>query len=378
MAMIRIDTTSGRRALKPRRDPYWHKITEGRYVGFRRSERGGTWIARLWDKDANRQRFSALEVHHLWDSKDAFQDAFSKALDWYAQAERVEDHQYTVADAFDEYIDHLRVNNSEASARGNEARLRKHVPEKLRKTQLTRLKTVQVKRWHQSLVRLSDDAEDVRKSKDTANRTLTTFRAALNLAFRSGLVATDREWRRVQPFKNVGMARKLFLTDEQVKRLLEHTTGGLHNLIRAGVLTGARYGELANAKVSDVDGGTLYLTGKTGPRDCYLSDEAAAFFKALTRNRLPNAWLLVKDNGDPWGKWHHIRLIRRVVRAAMLPRDAVFYSLRHYHISKALIAGVPAQVLAENVGTSVKMLESHYAKFLEADRRSALNKIVLG
>jgi len=220
----------------------------------------------------------------------------------------------------------------------------------------------------------------MRKSKDGANKLLGALRAALNLAFRSGLVATDMEWRRVQPFKGVSASRKLFLTDKQIKRLLDNTNGGLHNLIHAAVLTGARYGELAAATVADLDParGTLYLSGKTGERYCFLSDTAIRFFESLARDRLPAAWLLVKDTGSPWGKWHQNRPVKEAVQNAKLPRDTVFYSLRHYHISKALIAGVPAQVIAENCGTSIKMIEQHYGKFLEVDRRGLLNRVELG
>jgi hypothetical protein len=43
----------------------------------------------------------------------------------------------------------------------------------------------------------------------------------------------------------------------------------------------------------------------------------------------------------------------------------------------ALLAGVPIQVVAENCGTSVRMLEKHYGKFLSTDRREMFNKVGL-
>jgi len=52
---------------------------------------------------------------------------------------------------------------------------------------------------------------------------------------------------------NVASSRKLFLTDKQVKALLGNTEGGFRRLVKAGVLTGARYGELARVKVKDFD-----------------------------------------------------------------------------------------------------------------------------
>ena len=106
--------------------------------------------------------------------------------------------------------------------------------------ELAKLTTPQLKRWRDSRVRVSDDSEDVRKSKDSANRILSQAKAAFNLAFRHGLVASDNPWRRVSAFEGVGEARKLFLTDEQVARLFKMPDGAFHLLVKTAVLTGAR------------------------------------------------------------------------------------------------------------------------------------------
>jgi integrase len=373
-----IDSPTKRNKLIPRREPYWQKITAGQYLGFRRTRTGGAWVARV--RVEGQQRYQALEVVDAWDNKDAYDNAHSKAFEWFTTAATVEDHHYRVKDAVADYVEHLRVNNSEASAKDAESRMDNHLTDKLKDCQLTNLKTVQIKRWHQDLVRVSDDEEDVRKSKDGANKLLTKLKAALNLAFNNGLVATDREWRRVKPFKDVGGVRILFLTDKQVQRLLEHADGAFKNILEAAKLTGARYGELASVRVADLDTkhGTLLLDGKTGERLCYLSDEALAWFKQQAKAKLPKALLLPKDDGTEWGKSHQARPMKAAVKAAKLPRDTVFYSLRHYHISKALLAGVPAQVVAENCGTSIRMIEKHYGKFMAQDRRSFFNQVQLG
>ena len=46
-----------------------------------------------------------------------------------------------------------------------------------------------------------------------------------------------------------------------------------------------------------------------------------------------------------------------------------------YH--KALLAGVRAQTIAENCGTSIRMIDKHYGKFMATDRREMLNKVEL-
>ena len=140
--------------------------------------------------------------------------------------------------------------------------------------------------------------------------------------------------------------------------------------------------ELIATRVKDLDptNMTLRLTGKTGTRDAFLSDAGLRHLKKLAKGKLPNAYLHVRDDGEPWAKSHQIRRMRATVEAAnkagaKIPGDCNFYSLRHTHISRALVAGVNIQVIAENTGTSVRMIEKHYGKFTATDRRAMLNRV---
>ncbi len=63
------------------------------------------------------------------------------------------------------------------------------------------------------------------------------------------------------------------------------------------------------------------------------------------------------------------------MKAEKLLGETTFYALRHTHISLALLAGVNIQVLSENTGTSVRMIERYYGKFLRADRRAMFDKV---
>ena len=60
------------------------------------------------------------------------------------------------------------------------------------------------------------------------------------------------------------------------------------------------------------------------------------------------------------------------VIAAKLPEDTVFYSLRHTYASQCLMAGMNVQLLAENMGTSVTMIEKHYGKFTKLARQQQI------
>jgi integrase len=308
-----------------------------------------------------------------------FDRASEVARNWFATAEGAEAHHYTVADAVVDYVDHLKVNNSLSSSKDVQSRMANHLTDRIKNSEVAALRTATLKRWHQSLVRQSDDAEDVRKSKDGANKLLAKLKAALNLAFTSGLVASDTEWRRVRPFKDVIGKRVLFLTSKQVQDLTSKTEGGFRDLLTAAKLTGARYGELAGATVADLDikQGRIHLKGKTGERHCYLSNESLRWFKQQAKSKTPHALLLTKDDGTRWEKSNQQRPMNAAVRASKLPSETVFYSLRHYHISKALVAGVPAQVIAENCGTSIQMIEQHYGHFLKQDRRAYMNGVAL-
>jgi integrase len=368
-----IDTLAKRKKLAPRNEPYWHKIKTGQHLGYRKTRSGGTWQARLTVEGTK-----TYHTESLHDDMD-FDEAVDAAQAWFKSVAGASDHRYRVSDAVDDYVEHLKVHNSETSATDTRQRLDNHLPDSIKSKEVAALKTATIRQWHLSLVRQSDDPEDVRKSKDGANKLLGKLKAALNLAFQSGIIASDTEWRRVKPFKGASGARILFLTDTQVQNIIDAAEGAFRDLLTAARLTGARYGELAGITVADLDkaGGRLRLDGKTGERWCYLSDDALAWFKKQARDKTPKAWLLPRDAGKPWKKSEQVRPMKAAVMQAKAPKETVFYSLRHYHISKALQAGVPAQVIAENCGTSVRMIEKHYGHFLKTDRRAFMNGVAL-
>lgn len=369
-----INAVRKRRALSQRKEPYWASIRRGAAVGLYVGTTTREWSARAKDPTGT-YRYRTLGA----EAALTYEEAEAAAREFADLTARATKPNYTVADAVADYVADARARNGEASARGIEQRLRLHISPEFGSKRVADLRSVEVKRWRDALVRVSANGEAIRQSQDNANRLLAMFKAALNLAFRSGLTASDGEWRRVPAFRDVAAARTLFLEPAQVAALLRVTSGAFHDLVHAAILTGARYGELAAARVRDFDprAGTLRLDGKTGPRTAFLSGEAVQFFRGLARDKLPDAYLLARDDGTPWGKSHQHRPMQAAVKAAELPPESVFYSLRHYYISRALLAGVPMQVVAENVGTSIRMIEKHYGKFLASDRRRLLDQVAL-
>ena len=68
------------------------------------------------------------------------------------------------------------------------------------------------------------------------------------------------------------------------------------------------------------------------------------------------------------------RRIKAALVAAKLPKSATFYAIRHTHISRAIERGQPLTLIAENVGTSVKMISANYAHMLAASRREIIER----
>ena len=371
-----IDSKTKRRSLAIRREPHWQKIQQGAHVGFRKTENGGTWHGRYRPEGGKRVFDSFGDLAHIPDSEQ-YDEAIKLVQNWIKSLGNEHHSGYTVKDAIDAYVEKRKIDNSDKSAKDAKQRLYKHAVPQLGNIKLNKLTMNHVKKFRDSLVRLDSDEQDKLKSKDGANKLLSFLKAALNLAYKNDIIGSDRAWKRVESFKDVGTARKVFLTEKQVKQLYKHTEKSFHNLVKGALLTGARYGELITATVADLDirEGTLHLDGKTGKRDCYLSDEGLSHYKELSKDKLPAALLHMRDDGDPWGRSHTFRPMKEAIKSAKLPKETTFYALRHTHISRALSAGVNIQVVAENCGTSVRMIEKHYGKFTKADRRAMFNKV---
>ena len=103
-----------------------------------------------------------------------------------------------------------------------------------------------------------------------------------------------------------------------------------------------------------------------------LTAEATRWFEEITAGRDPDAPLLPRDDGTTWKRSDQMRPMQEAVKRAKLPADTCLYTLRHTYASQALLAGMNMKLLAENMGTSIKMLELNYAKFLAASRRKLI------
>jgi integrase len=214
--------------------------------------------------------------------------------------------------------------------------------------------------------RPTPQGDAIRQRRVSANRTWTVLRAALNRAFRDGKIDSDIAWRRVDPFKNVNTARIRYLTVAEAQRLLNGCDQEFRPLVRAALLTGARYGELARLQARDLnlDAGTVAIQkSKSGKaRHVILTAEGVGLFRDLTIGKPGDALIFTRSGGRPWGTSNQAYHMQAAIKRAKIAPPVGFHTLRHTYASLSVMAGMPLPVLARNLGhATTAMCELHYA-----------------
>ena len=211
-----------------------------------------------------------------------------------------------------------------------------------------------------------NDPEAVRRRRAAANRVLTYVKAALNHAWRSGLVPSDDAWRRVKPFKSVDAPIIRYFSHDEITRLLNACAGAFRDLVHAALLTGYRYGELRRLTVADYnpDVATLAIReSKSGQvRHVTLTAEAAELIERLIAGRSPADPILPHEAGRAWNRAEQLRPMRHACARAGIVPAVGFHILRHTHASILAMRAVPMAVIARQLGhADTRMTERHYA-----------------
>ncbi|MGZ5835919.1 MAG: tyrosine-type recombinase/integrase [Xanthobacteraceae bacterium] len=374
---VTLESRNARLKLEQSKKPVFVSVGQGLSLGYRRNKTAGTWVFRKSDGKGG-MKTRAIGI------ADDFEEANGTNLMTYWQAvdkvresgkagSAVTPGSITVREAFERYLPTLEGKNAR-SARTTKGRVNKHILPQLGSCRLVDLTKTQLERWQASLVKKSDDNEAVRKSKDSANRILTMLKAFLNHAWNDEMnaIPTDQAWRKVKPFKDVARPREVRFSPPQAKKLIESIDDPkFTRLVEGGYATGGRYEELIGAKIAhfDRDGRTLTVSGKTGSRPIILQTSAVKMLARITAGRPRDAFIFVKVDGSRWKPSDQVRPMKKAIRKANLDPRGCFYALRHAYISEAIEKNVPLTVIAENCGTSVRMIEESYAKVLFEKKR---------
>lgn len=389
-----ITTRAARERLTPRAEPYWRGVAAGAALGYRKTNAGGFWIARLmlegrYRKNAIGQADDALKPNGV--AVMDFRQAEVAAREWAALQHQTaagmdtgSGAPYTVALAVAAYIEAYRLRGGK-DAKRLDATASAHIVRELGPVRLDRLTRQRVEKWRDALANAAprlrtsrkpgaavrtrqidrSDHDVMRARRATANRVLTILKSALNHAHQQGRVATDAGWKLVKPFKQVDAPRVRHLDDAEAGRLLNACSGEFRQIVAAALVTGMRYGEIVGMKIADFHegAGTVSLsTSKSGkPRLIHLTEEGRAFFAAMAAGKQRNEYVFRRADGELWGKSHQFRPMREACERAKIAPAIGFHILRHTYASRLVMRGVPMSVVAQQIGDSEAITAKHYA-----------------
>lgn len=371
--------------LDPRREPYWHKLASGQFLGMRPSSKGsgGAWIARAYDADKRKQSYRSLGDFGDLPRHERFDAARKAAREWLEHVSGGGSTKpITVKQACERYADgdhevHMRF-------------VRHVYGEPIAKLPLLKLTAKHVADWRAKLEKKPAPVARRKvgkvatrpRSASSLNRDMTALRAALNQAFERGDVLNNQAWRSaLKPVKHADKSRDVYLDRKERKALIGALPDDAAAFARGLCALPLRPGALAALTVGDYDRRTSTLkVGKDkagNDRKIKLPPETAAMLDAQRKGKLPAAPLFARADGKAWDRHAWKLPIKDAVTAAGLPSNITAYALRHSTITDLIADGVPALTVAQLSGTSVAMIERHYGHLLQDQAAAALAKLVL-
>jgi integrase len=388
-----LATRSARLRLALTGKPYWRMLEQGLHLGYRRRATGGSWIARRRDETGIYHEEKLGRADDLQDADDAaildFSQAQRAARSSWTNQQRLAaalpagNGPLTVKRAIADYLDDYRRRGARG-AEVIESVVGRNVLPALGDVLVHKLTARRLADWHRSIAERPrywrsragappntaafdrNDPDAVRRRRASANRVLTYLKAALNRAWREGMVPSDDAWRRVKPFRAVDAPVIRYLSQDEITRLLNACQGAFRDLVHAALLTGCRYGEICRLRVADYNGdvGTLTIReSKSGQvRHVTLTGEALELIERLTAGRTPGDVLFKREDGGAWKRAQQLRSMRAACRRAGIEPAVGFHVLRHTHASILAMQAVPMAVIARQLGHSdTRMTERHYA-----------------
>lgn len=368
----------------------WMLLSSGRTLGYRKGSNGGVWLARYYDAGFRKEEKLGL-ADDILDAEGVrvldFAQAQERARTWFLTATALATGQqvsqrggYTVEQCCVDYLQHLQHRGA-PDHRKTKYDLDAYVIPKVGSLQVTKLTRPKLEQWRADIAvspkRTSrkrgqenephvQTEEDLRKRRATANRIMRRLRAALNLALEEGRVSANPLAWKVSPFENVEVARAVFLSEKEQRNFVKACAREkeFQRLVRAGLYTGARYGELGRLGVGDFNpsAGTLFIAKSKGGQQRYvhLDPEAARFFREVSSNRDLGEAMFLRESGKPWVKDSQKKPMRRACALAEIKHFG-FHQLRHTAASRWITLGVSLKVVAEQLGhVDTKMVERYY------------------
>jgi integrase len=387
---MKFQRVADRVKLAPRREPYWHRLRKGCYLGFRKIGPGasGTWISRFRDPGTGKQLYSALGDFGQCPETDRFDLAVAAANSWFQHLDKGGSPKTAdVRTACVRYIEHVEHHKGPQASADVKRRFQQYVfdDSAFASIDLSKLTPIHVDGWRRRLAATPSRSGPNRggpRSASSLNRDMTCLRSALNLALHDGITSSDFAWRsKLRPSPNSDGQRKILISHARRKELIALLPPDLADLVIAASLLPLRPGALARLTVGNFDpqNKTLSINNdKAGAgRKIALPPQALLHFVKACKDKLPAAPIFTQANGAPWNRHAWKKPFKAAALGLGLPTAAVFYSLRHSLITELVHDGLDLLTIAQISGTSLRMIERHYGHLTEQQALRALEKLAV-
>ncbi|MFC4253188.1 tyrosine-type recombinase/integrase [Sinimarinibacterium flocculans] len=405
----RIETRKARLKLQERHDPHWRQVVPGLFIGYRRANArsNGVWYSRKLEAGRYRKKRVGQADDHI-DADGKVTLTYTQAVDRVREvaagksvsAPRHYGDGVVLNDVIDAYLSARQTipggRQNRVMSEGN-AKLTRQSWDRYGATigqmPVTAIDTKTLQTWHAGIAKAPPtkrgkvmsfnprEPQQLRGRKATANRVLTTVKAALRWAQVEGLLSDAHPdyWARVKPFAIDEDPLPRMLEPDEVSRLLKSAAPELRELLTGAMMTGARYGDLCALKVGDfnVEGGVVRIQqGKTGKLLWQpLTPEGKKFFERISVGREQNEPMFRREDGRPWRKSEAARPMHEAAQTSKL-QGVTFKAMRSTYGKLLLLATRDIELVAKALGHSdSRITRRHYAHLLPSEVARGIAKL---
>ncbi len=419
MKHFNVSSRSARQKLKPRTAPYYSRVRVGRSLGYRRlpGSQIGRWYIRYRNEAGRYVVNSLCQADDLPTGQNnpgsmTYEEAFSHVQRFDPTTAKTKPATLeTVNQACDHYVRLVVLPNHNNPAQ-DISTIDTHIRPTIGETLVVDLRPSTVAellvRWA-SQPRLKSgkvptSPDEQRSARASANRWLRVLGAVLNRAYNDDLLnpeAEPRHWK-TKPLQKTHRAgrpnRKPYGNREDMRELLRvtHPNNGFYcqdfrKLLKAGMLTGRRLGDLTKMRKLDFDAKAETISFSETKTDdhetAYLRPEAVQWFLKITASLEDDDLILSRlkysrhgPQRGPDGKaarhsWDNVAINYRMNKASELAGISggginFYAATRHAYAVNWLNEGGRSDVLSKQMGhKSEAMVKAHYGHIGDKQRR---------
>ena len=171
------------------------------------------------------------------------------------------------------------------------------------------------------------------------------------------------------------------MTEDEAVRLVNACSKDFRPLLRAALLTGARYGELVRMTVENFNPtmAQLYVAPSKSGKARYIPVNPAGvqLFTVLTTGRPARAPMFTHGDGASWGKNYQQRPMLAACQRGKITPALRFHELRHSYASALAQAGADLLTISKLLGhADTRITARHYAHLCDKTLANAVNALL--